>query len=108
MLLNRIRWQLLIWSQRHGLGRKRRSLNILPTLLLAAVVLAGVKLLSSIWTVFMNGFLASTPWVPGASAGTYYYDSVIFTLKSTLTIGVVLLLIAFAFGFQISRSFRRR
>ncbi|HWI55349.1 MAG TPA: hypothetical protein VNT57_06630 [Desulfobacteria bacterium] len=107
MFLYRLRWFLLLQSKRAGLGRNRPNKLPLLSMMVMAVLIGGAMLLASIWKVFMNGFLVSTPWVPGASAGTYYLNSIEFALKSTFIVGIVMLLAIFILGAQLNRVFRK-
>lgn len=108
MWWHRIRWYLQVRSGRQAAGFYRSNLGgILPVIVLLAIGTAGLAVLRSIWSVFMKGFLVSTPLVPGSQVGTYYWNSAMFALKSTLTIGSVLLLVMFFLGYQVNRMLKR-
>ncbi len=107
MWLYRLRWFLSVQPRRRGIGHSRKSFRFIPIAILLTIGIGCLTLLRSIWDVFMKGFLASTPWVPGNQAGTYYFDSVMFALKGTFTVGMILLLTMFLLGFQANKIYRR-
>ncbi len=75
--------------------------------LIVFMLVAGFSLLRSVWQIFMNGFLQATPWVQGSQVGTYYWNSASFALKSTLTVGLVMMLVTFVLGIQVHRMFKK-
>ncbi len=116
MWLYRLRWYIRVASKRKNIGAVRqfglyghqtseRKLFLIGTLLLISSLC--FVLLRSIWLVFMRGFLASTPWVPGGQTGAYYWNSVIFATKSTIIIGLIFGLLLFLLGVQFNKLLRR-
>jgi ABC-type Fe3+ transport system permease subunit len=110
MWRHRLRWYMQARARRGvkwNKGYSSRSPGLGLIALFFIMFVAGVTLLRSVWGIFMNGFLQATPWVQGSQVGTYYWNSASFALKSTLTIGFVMLLVMFLLGLQVSRLFRR-
>lgn len=100
-----MQWYLKVFQRRNA--KSGPTGRFMTMSILIMVILAGLALLRSIWSVLMNGFLTSTPLVAGSQVGTYYWNSAMFAFKSTLIIGCVMLLVVFFLGVQANRLFRR-
>ncbi len=108
MWRHRLRWYLQTRRRRRaGWNRGYRAPGLGVIALIFFMLISGFSILRSVWGIFMNGFLQATPWVQGSQVGTYYWNSASFALKSTLTVGLVMMLVTFVLGIQVHRMFKK-